>query len=80
MNDSPMERCCARAVLFHLEAPNTPDGSRRKRRHRLYDTLVTLEGELFKEGGGYQLGGEFTMRRTHSHFPGFTQLWRASLR
>jgi predicted metal-binding protein len=39
-----------RAILFHLEAPSRPDGSRRERRHRLYDTLVTLEGELFKEG------------------------------
>lgn len=39
-----------RAVLFHLEAPSTPDGSRRKQRHRLYDALVTLEGDLFKDG------------------------------
>ncbi|MCF8063009.1 MAG: DUF2284 domain-containing protein [Deltaproteobacteria bacterium] len=39
-----------RAILFHLEAARAPDGSRRKQRHRLYDALVTLEGEFFKDG------------------------------
>lgn len=42
--------CYHRAILFHLEAVATPDGSRRKSRHRYYELLVDLEGELFKDG------------------------------
>lgn len=37
-----------RAILFHIEMPATPD---RGKRYRAYmDMLVTLEGELFKDG------------------------------
>ena len=37
-----------RAILFHVEMPATPD---RGKRYRAYmDMLVTLEGELFKDG------------------------------
>ena len=36
------------ALLFHLEAPRTPD--RGKRTHDLMTSLVDLEGEIFKEG------------------------------
>jgi predicted metal-binding protein len=36
------------AILFHLEAPKTPD--RGKQTHKLMVSLVELEGEIFKEG------------------------------
>ncbi|MCK9391330.1 MAG: DUF2284 domain-containing protein [Syntrophales bacterium] len=36
------------AILFHLEAPKTPD--RGKHTHNLMTSLVELEGEIFKEG------------------------------
>ncbi len=42
--------CYHRAILFHLEAVEIPGGSRRKSRHRFYDLLVDMEGELFKDG------------------------------
>jgi predicted metal-binding protein len=38
----------SRAILFHIEAPRTPE--RGKRIMALFDMLVTLEGELFKDG------------------------------
>ena len=37
-----------RAILFHIEAPKRPD--RGKRFRDFFDMLVTLEGELFKDG------------------------------
>lgn len=42
--------CYRRGILFHLEAQETPDGARRKRRNKFYDMLVELEGDLFKDG------------------------------
>jgi predicted metal-binding protein len=38
----------SRAILFHIEAPKTPE--RGKRNLALFDMLVTLEGEIFKNG------------------------------
>jgi predicted metal-binding protein len=37
-----------RAILFHREAPRTKD--RGERFIKLFDTLVTMEGDLFKDG------------------------------
>jgi len=37
-----------RAILFHIEAPATPE--RGKRYRAFMDMLVSLEGELFKDG------------------------------
>lgn len=38
----------SRAILFHIEAPKTPE--RGKRNLALFDMLVNLEGEIFKDG------------------------------
>ncbi len=37
-----------RAILFHLEAPKTPD--RGKHFKKYFETLTDLEGEVFKDG------------------------------
>jgi len=37
-----------RAILFHREAPRTKD--RGEKFIKLFDTLVTMEGDLFKDG------------------------------
>lgn len=37
-----------RAILFHMEAPRTPD--RGKRFKKYFDMLTGLEGEVFKDG------------------------------
>jgi len=38
----------SRAILFHIEAPGTPD--RRKRLKNFFEMLTDMEGELFKDG------------------------------
>ncbi|MGB4548958.1 MAG: DUF2284 domain-containing protein [Syntrophales bacterium] len=47
----------SRAILFHIEAPRTPE--RGKRNLALFDMLVNLEGEIFKDGyyKGLRLSG-----------------------
>jgi len=40
--------CYKRAILFHIEAPRTPE--RGKRNIALFDMLVKMEGEIFKDG------------------------------
>ncbi len=40
--------CYTRAILFHIEAPRTPE--RGKRNMALFDMLVKMEGEIFKDG------------------------------
>jgi len=40
--------CYHRAILFHLEAPKTTD--RGKHFRELYEALIDLEGEMFKDG------------------------------
>jgi len=37
-----------RALLFHIEAPDTDD--RMKRCNKIHDMLVKMEGEMFKDG------------------------------
>ena len=37
-----------RAILFHIQAPRTPD--RKKRFKKYFDMLIDLEGEIFKDG------------------------------
>jgi predicted metal-binding protein len=37
-----------RAILFHIEAPRTPE--RGKKNMGLFDMLVKMEGEIFKDG------------------------------
>jgi len=39
-----------RAILFHFEIIKKPDQSRRKLLQGYYDMLITLEGEMFKDG------------------------------
>ena len=40
--------CYHRAILFHIEAPCTPD--RTKRCQEFFSMLIDLEGEMFKDG------------------------------
>ncbi len=40
--------CYKRAILFHIVSPQSPD--RGKRNMAWFDMLVTMEGELFKDG------------------------------
>jgi predicted metal-binding protein len=40
--------CYSRAILFHIEAPGTPEQG--KKNVGLFDMLVALEGEIFKDG------------------------------
>jgi predicted metal-binding protein len=39
-----------RAILYHLEAPQKEDRSRRKLAIKWYEMLTVLEGEMFKDG------------------------------
>ena len=40
--------CYQRAILFHIEAPDSPE--RMNRTNELYRMLTKMEGELFKDG------------------------------
>jgi len=39
-----------RAILFHREIPDPKDPSARKNRVKFLEEMVTLEGEMFKDG------------------------------
>jgi predicted metal-binding protein len=42
--------CYQRAILFHFELAKNPGQNRKKDLREFFDALITLEGELFKDG------------------------------